>query len=291
MLDGTSILPLVFEPICHHLIDDFYSCPFGARSVISSTVDQLGKSEILCLLLSLPHLAIQAQLRRSGLPRGITFLFERIGMKIRTLAVSALGLACALAAVPALADTSLYSTLGPGSTYDGTGGLYVDGTNYNGEAIGNSFSLSSGATVTDAVLALAWVQGDHNSLTVDIESDSGGLPGGILASLTQVGTITDGLVTFDCSGPGCTLAAGAYWLVAADLDPASQYGWYYSYGDQPANIAYNSAASPTGPWSPFAAADEAFQINGTPVPEPSSFLLLGSGLAGLAGMLRRKFAR
>ncbi|MGB0064926.1 MAG: DUF4082 domain-containing protein [Terracidiphilus sp.] len=29
----------------------------------------------------------------------------------------------------------------------------------------------------------------------------------------------------------------------------------------------------------------------SPVPEPSTFLMLGSGLAGLGGMLRRKFAR
>jgi hypothetical protein len=36
---------------------------------------------------------------------------------------------------------------------------------------------------------------------------------------------------------------------------------------------------------------ETFTLDGDVVPEPSSLLLLGSGLLGLAGMLRRKLAR
>jgi hypothetical protein len=208
-----------------------------------------------------------------------------------------LGLLGALAATPALASSTLYTTLGPSGEFNSNNGWLVDGSSYGNQVIADPFSLSSGATVTDAVLALGKVGGADNPVNVDIESDSSGAPGSILASLTQVGTVPSyytgsGLVTFICSGSGCNLGPDAYWLVASEPDPGTAQSWDFAYGvmTPTVNLAVDYSGSDTGPWGLRSGAEAAFQIDGPSgpvVPEPSSFLLLGSGLAG---HIKRKLA-
>jgi hypothetical protein len=216
--------------------------------------------------------------------------------KIRSI-VYPLCLIAAIALVSRPVSASILYTTLVGSSYDTTnGGVGVNGSNYNNQVIGQPFTLGAGATVGDAVLALGNLEGSDNPVNVYIESDSvSGLPGVIISQLSQVGTILPwsngsrgGLVTFTCS-VDCTLGAGSYWLVALETDSASFQAWDWAFGDPSGPQAYNFVGSPTGPWiGPDSSTEAAFQIDGSTIPEPGSLILLGSGLLGFAGVVRRR---
>ena len=213
----------------------------------------------------------------------------------------------ALTSRPATAGV-LYSNLGPSNEFDATAGFYVEGTKYNGQTMATPFLLGAGATVGDAVLGLGNYGFSTGNIPLDlyIESDNSGLPGSVLATLTQVGTIppftnggfpptyTSGLVTFTCAS-GCTLAAGSYWLVALEPDAGSLQVWAFDYLDARTNYTFNALNSATGPWQQPTILDTAvaFRIDGadTTTPEPGSLILLASGLLGLAGLVRRRGAQ
>jgi hypothetical protein len=217
----------------------------------------------------------------------------RYTVKKSPIVVSALSLLCALAALPASAD-SLYSTLPPGSfTYQSTG-WSVNGDPSHLQATAMPFSLSSAANVSDAQVELTFGSGVDDTMELAIESDNGGAPSGIVVdTLQETGTITwnPGLNTFDCSGASCSLVAGSYWLVAYELDTSASIGWNFSYNQALGNVAFSTSGLSGFTVTPNDT-QAAFQIDGTPsvaaTPEPGSFFLLGSGMAGVALLGMRK---
>jgi hypothetical protein len=207
--------------------------------------------------------------------------------KSAILAVLFLGLIGVVAAVPAFADSTLYSNLGPSS--------YT--INAWPAPTSDSFMLSQNSTVTGVDFTL-WFGPGSKPVSVTWQIDSSftnfnsitSLESGTSAivSQTYLGT-PDGYYSIDQVSipiPSLALDAGTYWL---ELDRISAEGGdYVGYWDQ----SDGSSLAWIGGYAISSVGSETFQILGTEntaaTPEPSSFLLLGSGLAGLAGFIKRK---
>src|ERR1700677_10282 len=213
-------------------------------------------------------------------------------MKLAIPAAFFLACAGALASVPAFAGTILYDN---STATSGTNTGYTMGTGSGDNSVSDSFTVSSSATATGANFWIVLEPGD-SLLSVDWSIGTapfGGAPAvPIATSSGQVGTEygTDPIYDESISFPGVSLQPGTtYWFTLQDgmstLDPAVSFvEWDESNGPSAAFQNEPGYGVPSIP-------SETFQITGSSAsttPEPSSFLLLASGLTGLAAMLRRK---
>ena len=192
----------------------------------------------------------------------------------------------------ARADTVVFSNFGPGMTFNQLQGFGVLGSDdpHGGGIAAVEFTPSQTVTFSSAQLAMNLVTGP-NSFQVLLMTSLGGFPGNIIETIT----LTDAVPMFPPqivvanSALHPVLTAGTqYWLVAFAPEPATFGIW---------NLSFNDFSSPqargflslSGPWIPAnTLIKPAFQINGEPVPEPSTMLLLGTGLATLGTAVRKR---
>ena len=219
-------------------------------------------------------------------------------MKMRIASLSLLALCLTLAAVPAMAQ---------GSYNNGPANGQIDAWTINfGFTVSYSFTVSGGGGSLSSVAFNAWLDPGDSISNVEVQIGSSAFGNTLFdgtVSLTQSGCSTNGFGFDVCkesgnfSGPA--LGNGNYWLT---LGNASVPSGDPTYWDE------NSGVGCTSPGCPSIAQEntvgsipsESFTVgwgssttstststSGT-TPEPSSIMLFGSGILGLAGILRRK---
>jgi hypothetical protein len=203
--------------------------------------------------------------------------------------VAATTVALALSAtVATAANVTVFTNLSGTPPFNGS--VIYGLQNFGQPAFAMPFTASVTADLTDAVLALELENpaGTNTPLSLNLYADSGGLPDSVLATLSQVGTISTApsLITFDYSGPHVTLDAGTpYWLAPVQSDINTLDGWLSSNGSTGPVAGLFSGGTP--PFHIVFSNDNiaAFEVDGITrgpaVPESSIWAMMLVGFAGL----------
>ena len=212
-------------------------------------------------------------------------------MKTRFLVLSAF--AFLLSTISSHADSVVYNTFGPGLTTDSLYGKLIDP---GGSFLGTPFSPST--TVDLISLTGSWDSGKFTgpqppprTVTISLWTNSNGQPGTELESWQLLVTATPEDYTLSSSLHPLLLSGNTYWALEffAGGGPGDTIEWGRSSSAPAGGIwSGDSAASLILGFPSFPVA--ALQVDGTPVSEPSSLILLGSAVLGL-GVWRRRGLR
>ncbi|SPP99681.1 exported hypothetical protein [Candidatus Sulfobium mesophilum] len=191
----------------------------------------------------------------------------------------------------------LFNNFGAGDTYDTSFGWTVSGSTSQNPQFepAMSFTPSTTAHLSSIDFVTSMLSGT-NEVMLSLVNDSGGAPLGLALEswtfINQMGTLgsNPSVLTADSVVHPLLDVGTTYWLVASPPVSDTWAGWNFNSIGDTGTVLFSLDGG--AGWGTLGYTEPitrgVFRVNSTAVPEPSTFLLLGAGLAGV-GLLRRRF--